>query len=179
MKNLFKIMFLTLGLLVLQGCDEKADQTSSTKSSDELLNRRICPDGQQLVVTVSWHFDIFEKFDGLTCKNGWGLCFQAGPVWNFECVRIRSIVAARVSFDLQTNSGTAIGIPNEESKKCTFYFHKNIMNSSLYQNKEFETLSIGPDLYIDDTKTKKLVQGSYPIIIDGDYFKYDVDYVQL
>jgi hypothetical protein len=179
MKNYLNLILVIFCLTTLNSCDEKNEEVQSKELSNEILNRGICPDGQELVVSVSWAWDIFEKFNGLTCKDGWGFCFQAGPVWTFDCVKIKSVVAAKVAFDLQTNSGTSIGITNEENKTCTFYFHKNIMSSNVYQTKNFSTLSIGPDLYIDSAKTKKLVQGDYPIVMDGDYFKYTIDYVEM
>ena len=179
MKNYLNLILVIFCLTTLHSCDEKNDEVQSKEQSNELLNRGMRPDDQELVVSVSWAWDVFEKVNGLTCKDGWGFCFQVGPVWTFDCAKIKSVVAGKVVFNLQANSGTSIGIPNEENKTGTFYFHKNIMSSNVYNTKNFSTSSIGTDLYIDCAKTKKLVEGDYPIVMDGDYFKYPIDYVQM
>lgn len=176
MRKLLNLILVLM--LLLFGCVENSDEILTENQNNLINERRLCPPGEELVVTVTWHWDIFEKFDYLTCKNGWGLCFQVGPKLTFDCKKVNNLVPANVTFDPQTNIGTSIGIMNYENKTCTFYFHKNIMNSSTYSNKNFSFLSIGPNLYIDEEKSKKLIVGDYPIIYEGDYFKYIIKYVE-
>jgi hypothetical protein len=179
MKNIFKIVVLFFGLITLQGCEENNIQTQPTENSYDALSRRICPDGFTMVVKLEWKYDIFEKFDYLTCKGGWGFCFQVGPVLTFDCVRNRSLMDNVATFNTHTGEGSSIGIPDEINKTYTFYFHKDMMSAPEYQNKDFNFLSIGNDLYISSERTQKLIEGNYPKIIEGDYIKYIINYEDL
>jgi hypothetical protein len=176
MKKNFFVFLVSFSFLSLVSCDESTEQ----EDKSTVFYRSPCPPGEELVVSVDFVWHIFAKSDGLDCKKGLGFCFKAGPVVKFDCVKIQPkelTLASRVSYNNETKSGKSIGFKDEEKKTYTFYFDKRVLETDYFQLEDFNYFSISKDLYLDEEKTIKLVEGEYPRQDEGNYIKYEIPYV--
>ncbi|TXE15841.1 hypothetical protein ES692_15210 [Psychroserpens burtonensis] len=118
---------------------------------------------------------IFKKSG---CESGFGLCFSVGAVWAFDCVR-NSLddvpVISRVTFDPTTEKIDAVAVGDRNIDRLTFYYHKDIMDSSDHDATDFLIMDIEDGVYI--SSNYKLVAGTYNRVINGDYYTYTVPYV--
>jgi hypothetical protein len=175
MKNTIKVFVTSFIIASFIFCSDDKSKIEDT----QILNRKICPDGYDLVITVDFSWHIFAKFDGLGCKKGFGFCFSAGPGIKIDCVKKvdKGLSLARVNYNLETESGTSLAFKDEENKTYTFYYHKNLFSSQHFQLNEFDYFNISKDFYLDEGKTIHLLEGDYPKQIEGDYVKYIIPYV--
>lgn len=129
--SLYALFFLIS--ISLFSCDQnvensniEAEQTKITTEKfldSQYVTEGICPEGFEPEYTLNISWDFFEKFDGLTCKDGWGMCNQLKIKFILNCKKIKSIQpAARATFDPITGSGVAAVVLNEDDKTLTLIF---------------------------------------------------------
>lgn len=107
------------------------------------------------------------------CSGGFGLCFQAGTVWNFSCERNEPIDFGRVNFTQNNNLVSAIAITDSANKKIDFYFSKDVLNSTENMASDFDSMDVDGILMSDNLK---LVAGIYNKTIIGNNFVYEIAY---
>ena len=152
-------------------------KTADLKLVDNSSVEGFCPDGQHVQLVFNFTWDFFEKFDGLTCKDGLGLCNQIKLKIGIKCVM--SIQPAEsVRFNPNSGDGVAVVVRNDTDKNITLIFDKTIQDFGLYQNYDFNFFSVANSCTADFGDTVQLTSGDYHKVVDGDYIKYTIPYVE-
>ena len=106
------------------------------------------------------------------------MCFNFGIKLVHHC-KVKSIQDAESArFDLNTGLGQAVVVRNDIDKNITLIFAKTIQDFGLYQYYDFNLFSIANGCTVEFGDILNLVAGDYPLIIDGDYIKYTIPYVE-
>lgn len=179
MKKLFLLLIFACFIF---SCSNETNDTINSKieqenvSSEQMQRGFLCGSGYHLEwELVDTPIRLFKKSG---CSSGFGLCFEAGAVWSFDCVRdpVPELVdvAPRVSFTLTNNLINSVAIGNENTKMIKFYFSKHIVGSTDNIPVHFNVFDVDNDVYISDHY--KLVSGIYNKVVEGDFFTYTVPF---
>lgn len=177
-------IFVLAGVLIMFSCDlnnevssENVVNSKTTVEESANMSRWGCPEGFVGQWTFDLHFDLFEKTSATGfCSGGFGMCFSATIIADFNCVRATQLTMARVSFNPVTGIASVDGIVNND-KTISFYFHKDIANGGGYGPNYYSELDISGGFYLDASTI--LTAGIYPRTIVGDYYVYRVPFTVL
>ncbi len=172
-----KIIILIVVVFSLSACSSDTNDITQKEQNANLEDQAkgfLCGPGYHLEFTV---FDELRLFKKGGCDDGFGFCFGIRLNISFDCVRntLTSVPNSNnVSYDNTTQQLNALGIADPKKKEITFYFHKDIINSPNHNPSDFTTLDVDNDVYMNDKV--KLIGGSYPKVVEGTFYKYNVPY---
>ncbi len=173
-----KIIILIAIIFSLSACsNDTNDLIQEVQNTTlEVQSRGLfCGPGYHLEFTF---FDELRLFKKKGCDDGFGFCFGVRLTIAFDCVQntVASVPNSKnVAYDITTQQIKALGIADPANKEITFYFHKDIVQSPNHNPSDFTTLDVDNDVYMSDKI--KLVDGSYPKVVDGIFYKYIVPYI--
>jgi hypothetical protein len=180
MKKPLILFILTVGLFA---CSNNSNEINS---EEQIINFEVqakdffCGPGHHLELTFFDELVLFQKGGAKkgTCGDGFGFCFGINFGWNIECVRNEVATVANsdnVFYDRDSQEMNALGIADPSTKELTIYFHEDVEGSPNHYPSDFATLDVGAGVNFNGIE---LVNGSYPKIVDGIFFKYIVPYVE-
>ncbi|WP_299128269.1 hypothetical protein [uncultured Winogradskyella sp.] len=177
-----KLLGIFIIVFALSSCsqEEKDFNTIEEESSNEIIQAKdfFCGPGYHLEWALTdTPIRLFKKPKPF-CNKGFGFCFGLDAVFTFDCVRntINNTPDSNaIKFNSDGNEIDVVAVENLKDKKITFYFSSDVINSSDNIPSDFDIFVVEDGVYISNNY--KLTGGSYPKIVDGAYFKYDVPYI--